>query len=66
MHMRYGILDVSAGRESLTALFFSDMHPMRARQLLSYKAAGIFSFLWSMQMRDGIIKRFEKDFTFRW
>lgn len=30
MHMRYGILDVSAGRESLTALFFSDMHPMRA------------------------------------
>lgn len=41
MHMRYGILDVSAGRESLTALFFSDMHPMRARQLLSYKAAGI-------------------------
>nr|DAP09579.1 MAG TPA: hypothetical protein [Caudoviricetes sp.] len=27
MHMRYGILDASAGRESLTALFFSDMHP---------------------------------------
>lgn len=27
---------------------------------------GFFSFLWSMQMRDGIIKRFEKDFTFRW
>ena len=44
MHMRYGILDVSAGEESLTALFFSDMHPMRARQLLSYKAAGIFFF----------------------
>lgn len=42
MHMRYGILDVSAGRESLTTLFFSEMHPMRARQLLSYKAAGIF------------------------
>ena len=41
MHMRYGILDASAGRESLTVLFFSDMHPMRARQLLSYKAAGI-------------------------
>lgn len=30
MHMRYGILDVSAGEESLTTLFFSDMHPMRA------------------------------------
>ena len=29
MHMRYGILDVSAGEESLTVLFFSDMHPMR-------------------------------------
>ena len=42
MHMRYGILDVSAGEESLTALFFSDMHPMRARRPLSYKAAGIF------------------------
>ena len=27
MHMRYGILDASAGEESLTALFFSDMHP---------------------------------------
>nr|DAM49194.1 MAG TPA: hypothetical protein [Bacteriophage sp.] len=64
--MRYGILDVSAGRESLTTLFFSDIAPPCApRQLLSYKAAGIFSFLWSMQMRDGIIKRFEKDFTFR-
>jgi hypothetical protein len=25
--MRYGILDVSAGRESLTALFFSDIAP---------------------------------------
>lgn len=43
MHMRYGILDVSAGRESLTTLFFSDIAPPCApRQLLSYKAAGIF------------------------
>ena len=30
MYMGYGILDVSAGEESLTVLFFSDMHPMRA------------------------------------
>lgn len=41
MHMRYDILGVSAGEEPLTALFFSDMYSMRARQLLSYKAAGI-------------------------
>ena len=42
MHMRYGILDVSAGEESLTTLFFSDIAPPCApRQLLSYKAAGI-------------------------
>lgn len=42
MHMRYGILDVSAGRESLTTLFFSDISPLCApRRLLSYKAAGI-------------------------
>lgn len=27
MHMRYGILDASAGRESLTVLFFSDIAP---------------------------------------
>lgn len=31
MHMRHGILDVSAGEESLTTLFFSDIAPpMRA------------------------------------
>ena len=41
MHMRYSILDVSAGRESLTT-FFSDIAPPCApRQLLSYKAAGV-------------------------
>lgn len=42
MHMRYGILDVSAGEESLTTLFFSDMHPHAHPAALSYKAAGIF------------------------
>ena len=43
MHMRYGILDVSAGEESLTTLFFPDIAPPCApRRPLSYKAAGIF------------------------
>lgn len=59
MHMRYGILDVSAGEESLTALFFSDMHPMRARQLLSYKAAGIFVLRFLENMHKKVIPNWQ-------
>ena len=42
IHMRYGILDVSAGRESLTT-FFSDIAPPCApRQLFRTRLPGSF------------------------
>lgn len=43
----------------------TDIVPCAPRQLFRTRLPGFFLFLWSMQMRDGIIKRFEKDFTFR-
>jgi len=54
MHMRYGILDVSAGEESLTTLFFSDIAPPCAPGGL-YRTRLPGFFLFCGQCRCGMV-----------